>query len=462
MVGATKIWAIKDSLSRVLQYAANPDKTVYSDLQAVLHYAENGKKTVSGDEETCFVTGVNCNADTAFSEMLSVQKRFGKTDGNVAYHAYQSFKTGEVTPELCHQIGVELARKMWGTDHQVIVATHMDTRTLHNHFVCNSVNMWTGKKFNCNEGVYWRFRALSDELCAEHHLTVIKNPKGKTPRVIYFAEKNGEPTTFNLMRDAIGYAINHCNGPTDFKWIMKNQGYVVEMNPRRKYWTIRSENSDKCVRMYKLGDEYSNEAILRRIRQQELYGLSRAREYRNHLYQMKNFQPKSYKLKGSLKNVKRHMGLYATYLHYLYLMGKLPKWNQHKPLSPEMREAWRHLDRISRQVTLMYNKKLNYLEDVQGFITETEQSIKEVTELRSKVYNKLRRCDDPEQREKLFKHRDDCTALLKQLRKEKKIAETIIEDNPKIKENIRIEIQARNRARGIKPKEKQKQRSYER
>lgn len=60
-MATTKIWAIKDSLSRVLQYASNPDKTTYSDLQTVLHYAENGKKTVSDDEETCFVTGVNCS-----------------------------------------------------------------------------------------------------------------------------------------------------------------------------------------------------------------------------------------------------------------------------------------------------------------------------------------------------------------------------------------------------------------
>ena len=131
-MATTKIWAIKDSLSRVLQYAANPDKTVLSDLKAVLHYAENSDKTVN--EETCFVTGVNCNADTAFEEMLAVQERFGKTGRNVAYHAYQSFKTGEVTPELCHQLGIELAKRMWGSDHQVLVATHLNTGTLQDEF----------------------------------------------------------------------------------------------------------------------------------------------------------------------------------------------------------------------------------------------------------------------------------------------------------------------------------------
>ena len=44
----------------------------------------------------------------------AVQEQFGKTEGVVAMHAYQSFKPGEVTPEQCHAIGVELARRVWG------------------------------------------------------------------------------------------------------------------------------------------------------------------------------------------------------------------------------------------------------------------------------------------------------------------------------------------------------------
>ena len=462
-MATTKIWAIKDSLSRVLQYASNPDKTTYSDLQAVLHYAENGKKTVSDDEETCFVTGVNCNADTAFEEMLSVQERYGKTGRNVAYHAYQSFKTGEITPELCHQLGVELAKKMWGSEYQVLVATHLNTGTLHNHFVANSINMWTGKKFNCNEGAYWRFRGLSDELCAEHGLTVIKNPKGKTPRNIYFAEKNGEPTTFNLMREAIDYAINHSLSISEFRRIMSDQGYVVNLNSRRTYWTIRSNNSKKCVRMVRLGEDYSNQAIQSRIYKRDREtAFQNNREYYRDKKLLRAFQPRRAVFHGSFRKLKCIGGLYSKYLHYLYLMGKLPKWNQRRPLTPEMREAWRHLDRFSRQVTLVAHKSLNTLDDVRNFITKTDQDIKEVTQLRQKLYNKMRRCDNGEQLIKLKQSRDDCTTLLRQLRKEKKIALTIIEDEPKINKNIHCEIQAQNLARGIKPKTKSKQRSYER
>ena len=45
-MAVTKIWPVKDSLARVVDYAQNPDKTIYSDLQAVLHYAANTEKTI--------------------------------------------------------------------------------------------------------------------------------------------------------------------------------------------------------------------------------------------------------------------------------------------------------------------------------------------------------------------------------------------------------------------------------
>ena len=128
-MAVTKIWAIKDSLQRVLDYAANPDKTEYDALAQTLHYAENDAKTKL-NESAQLVTGIHCRADHAWEDMRAVQERFGKTDGVVALHAYQSFREGEVTPEQCHEIGVALARKVWGKRFQVLVATHMNTDNL--------------------------------------------------------------------------------------------------------------------------------------------------------------------------------------------------------------------------------------------------------------------------------------------------------------------------------------------
>lgn len=324
-MAVTKIWPVKDSLARVVDYAQNPDKTIYSDLQQVLHYAVNEEKTVEGEERTMFVTGVNCNRDTAFQEMQVVKERFGKTGGNVAYHAYQSFKPGEVTPELCHRLGVELAKRMWGDEYQVLVATHFNTGTYHNHFVVNSVGLWDGRKFNCGKRAYYQFRQLSDDLCKEYQLSTIKNPKGKTPRSIYFAEKRGEPTKYNLMREALDAALKVSVDGNDLRKALREQGYELDANPAHKYATLRRIGSKKAVRLYRLGENYDLPALRERIeenRQRYAYDLGYQR-YRP--IPIQRHHPKRLRLNGSFSTVKKIGGFRGLYLHYCYCLGILPR-----------------------------------------------------------------------------------------------------------------------------------------
>ena len=176
-MAVTKIWAIHDSVSRVVDYCSNPEKTRLTDLEQVLIYAANKAKTLDEGEQSYAVTGVNCRAETAAQEMSATQRRFGKNGGNVAYHAYQSFKTGEVSAAECHRIGLETARRLWGDSYQVLVATHFNTGTYHNHFVVNSVGMWDGRKLEAKYGVYYALRAMSDRICKEHGLSVVQNPQ---------------------------------------------------------------------------------------------------------------------------------------------------------------------------------------------------------------------------------------------------------------------------------------------
>lgn len=42
-MATTSIWAVKNSLADVVNYANNPEKTGYQDLRNVLHYAGNEK-----------------------------------------------------------------------------------------------------------------------------------------------------------------------------------------------------------------------------------------------------------------------------------------------------------------------------------------------------------------------------------------------------------------------------------
>ena len=74
-MATTKIWAIKDSLRRVIDYAANPDKTDF-DLAKALHYAENKDKTALDGEKTYLTTAIYCDGDP-LEAMLATQKYFG-------------------------------------------------------------------------------------------------------------------------------------------------------------------------------------------------------------------------------------------------------------------------------------------------------------------------------------------------------------------------------------------------
>lgn len=441
-MGTTKIWTIKDSLSRVVDYASNPNKTIYNDLKEVLHYAGNKYKTES--EEMCFVTGVNCNADTALEEMERVKRRFDKEGGNLAYHAYQSFKTGEVSCELCHEIGIKLAQKMWGADYQVVVATHLDTNTLHNHFVVNSVNMWNGYKFDCNKKAYEKFRELSDNLCREYGLTVIEKPLGKTPRPIYFAEKNGEPTTFNLMREAIDFAVSHSVDAKTFHQVMREQGYEVNMNPKRMYWTIKPIGGKKATRIFRLGEDYAHNRIMERIKKENIF--KSYNNYRDYMTETKPryIRPIPMTFRGSLQRTKKVTGLKALYLYYCYRLGYLPKKNQHKPLSPEMREAWRRIDRYSQNIRLICRHDFKTTDDVQQFIVSNTEQIKMLEKERNHLRMRMYRTDNPAEKEEYKSNRDDITTVLTAMRKDNKVANHILEDSPKIKADLGAEERTRH------------------
>ena len=438
-MAVTKIWPVKDSLARVVDYAQNPDKTIYSDLQNVLHYAANEEKTVEGEERAMFVTGVNCNRDTAFQEMQAVKERFGKTGGNVAYHAYQSFKPGEVTPELCHRLGVELAKRMWGDEYQVLVATHFNTGTYHNHFVVNSVGLWDGRKFNCGKRAYYQFRQLSDDLCREYQLSTIKNPKGKTPRSIYFAEKRGEPTKYNLMREALDAALRVSVDGNDLRKALRERGYELDANPAHKYATLRRIGSKKAVRLYRLGEEYDLPALRKRI------GENRQRYAHDFSYQrykpmpIQQTRPKRLRLNGAFSAVKKIGGFRGLYLHYCYCLGILPKESKHRPLSPELREECRHLDAISQQAQLICREKLDTVEAVADFIGGKRAEIKELGVARQKCYNRLRRCDDGAEIAQIKAQRDRLTAAMAVCRKDIKTAESVLSRSDRLKENLKLE-----------------------
>lgn len=455
---------MRDNLKRLVDYAGNPEKTEYTDLRQELNYVGRASKTQDDSERLFYVSGLNCDAANAYEDMTAVKRHFGKTDGNLAYHAYQSFKPGEVTPEQCHEIGVELAKVLWGSNYQVLVATHLDRAHLHNHFLINSVSFMDGRKFNDDKAAYRRMRAVSDELCREHGLSTIKNPKGKTPRSLYFAEKNGAPTRYNLMREAVDTALARSSTVEGFRTVLREQGYEFSAEPNRKYITLKRTGAKKAVRLYHLGEDYDISGIQRRLDENyERYGADLLWQTRRR-EAVPQTPVKHYRVRGALTGTKKIGGLRGLYLRYCYELGILPKNSHHRPLSPEMREECRRLDEISRQAQLIAGEKFKTVDDVSAFLTARRVLEADLMEARKKCYNRLRRCQDPHTAEEIKQERDWLTKALAQSRPDMKTAEKIIERAKVMPQNLQIEqeMKAARHQRDAIQRRNTHERSYER
>ena len=89
-MATTKLWHISGRIKDLIEYVENPEKTVpkeQEDFFNVFAYAQRADKTK--DE---YVTAINCLKNTALQQMILTKKQYGKDDGYIAWHGYQSFK----------------------------------------------------------------------------------------------------------------------------------------------------------------------------------------------------------------------------------------------------------------------------------------------------------------------------------------------------------------------------------
>ena len=252
-MATTGFWPVKGHLRDVLVYADNPDKTtdpayVDEDLRQALQYAAADRKT----DRQMYVSALNCPKQQMYEWMKSTKKRFGKSGGNVAYHGYQSFREGEVTPEEAHTIGLETARRMWGDNYEVLVTTHLNTDNVHNHFVVNSVSFRDGRKYENHQRDHYRLREISDAICREHGLSVIEKPSRRSES---FAEwklhQNGQCTLKDILRMDMQEAISKAIDVDNFYDLMEAKGYTVSL--RSKYPSFLPKGAKRPLRLKRDG-----------------------------------------------------------------------------------------------------------------------------------------------------------------------------------------------------------------
>lgn len=403
-------------LDRSIEYIKDKKKTTQkaenaNSLEEAVDYAMNREKT----EQSAYEDSIGCTCDSAFADMVATKKRFHKLGGVQGYHLIQSFAVGEVTPELAHLIGQELAEQLLKGRFEAVVTTHLNTAHCHNHIVFNSVSMEDGRKYHSNAKSYYEeIRKISDGICRKYGLSVIPENGGKGEHYAQWqAEGDGKPTWRTAIRMDIREAVQESFTWRQFLEQMEQRGYVWKLD--QKYPALKAPGMERFVRLKSLGRNYTEENIREWILRPKRIGRLRlGTEEWDQKQNRKGASPK-----------KKLAGLQALYYSYLYQMGVLKK---RPPRIPYLvREDIRRLDQRIEQMEFLQKHGITTREQLAAFQIPREQQVVSLLKERRGLYRK--EPDSP--------RIGEITEQLKKLRKDIKMSTQIEKHSREMEERMR-------------------------
>ena len=453
-MATTKIWKVQKRLDHVIDYATNEEKTRknssgygmdrFDNISQVMTYATNPDKT----EKQFYTTGINCELKDSVKQMQLVKIIYGKENGILAFHAYQSFNEGEVTPEIAHEIGVKLANEMWGDRFQVVVSTHLNTEHLHNHFVINSVSFKDGKKYYSNLTNTALLRKTSDEICEEYGLSVLteKTCKSGINFENFYKKSMRDSDYYKFAKEDIDYAIKRSYTLKQFQQMLVSMGYNYCY--RADKLSVRRDPYKRNIRIERaFGEEYSLENIKRRIFENDYIRSEKILPYivvKNRHFTTRNKVRKKYRPKGII----------ALYYYYRYLLKLYTKKNIQYKLTPEMRAEVKKMDEYSERIRFLCKYRIETRSDVDNIKEQKQEELQKILNIRNRLYYKRQKLDSGVEKDSVTKEIIDVTSVLTKVRKEIKLCDEIYDNVPRMKEQIK-ELDDKEKQK-IKEKEQEK------
>ena len=502
-MATTGFWPVRGYLKKVLEYADNPDKTTEKkylddDLYAALRYTENDDKT----DERKYVSGINCSAAFAYQEMTAVKRKYGERGKVIAYHGYQSFRTGEVTPEQAHEIGLETARRMWGKDFQVLVTTHLNTDNLHNHFIVNSVSFRDGHKYRNSIEQHHDLREISDAICKEHGLSVLTDAPfyGDQSRQAYWKrQRDGKPTHREQLKQDIDYCLRYSIDWDTFIQQLEAKGYSID--PVRM--SVRADGWQRAVRLNRLGftDEVMYEQWDRNEADPEFryrfqghrphisksgvllqvvmdfehtriarMPLSQAYEERSQLQHKTKNDTRSpvEKVIDALIYEANHTRDTAVILAdailaiLLALIELISHYTREVILTAELRHELQNMAQFHSDYRFLKDNWLHSIDDIGKEIQRTESQIATLNQQRNKVRNRIRHETDPQVLSENRLDRAEITRQIQPLRQRVKRLQRIQQNTPRLMNLLKTELRAEYALKHpVKEQQKQRSRTYD-
>lgn len=428
-MATTGMWKVESRLDRVINYVMNAEKTLnedfVKDLHRVIDYTTDDYKT----EKQFYVSTLNCKEETAVEDMIITKKSYGKTKGILAFHGFQSFKEGEVTPEIAHEIGVKLAEELWGDRFEVVISTHLNTNHIHNHFVINSVSFKDGKRYYDKFETYAEMRHVSDCLCAEYGLSVLDEKPCRNSKINYANYYKGviaRSTYHSTTKEDIDRAIAQAYDYKDFINLMKAMNYEV-INRYGKL-SVKRPPYKRNIRIERsFGEEYSISNIQTRIEEEHMTRTPFP-EARG-VFKIFINRPEH-------KN-KKVGGIYGLFLYYCYLLGKFPQEYPSKRLPPSIRADVKKLDQISEETKLLVSQKIETYQQFLEYKNSVENQYDELMSKKELLWKKVKYSKSDVEKENIKSAIEELNVEIYSLRKEVGLCDGIEERLPIIKTKVK-------------------------
>ena len=428
----------------MIEYAENPDKTTAKeylddDLYNALSYVENDDKT----DRQIYVDTINCSKRNAYGEMVAVQKRFGSRGDIVAWHGFQSFAEGEVTPEEAFEIGKETARRMWGDKYQVVVTVHLNTDNLHCHFVVNPISFIDGSRFQNKIYNHRRLREISDDVCRERGKSVLEHSNfyGGKSRRAYWAEKKGHPTHRDMLKRDVEYCLSVSYNRDSFYKQLFGLGYTVDYSRM----SVRAKEWDRAVRLSGLG--YTADVIDARLARNIYTPRFMTNVWNEHLPKKRRSVLLFYIAHDLGYNIEHSRDVAEIYIDLLFLIiinafQTIKEIKDAVIMSVELRHAAKDLQQFIHDYNFLREEDIHTFPQLDRYIEDTQTKITELERERGLLRNKIRRETDPEVLADNKAARSEITKNhIEPLRKNLDRAKRIKDESPHLYDLVRQEFE---------------------
>ena len=295
--------------------------------------------------------------------MLDTKQDYGKEDGVQYYHMIQSFKPGEITPELSLEIATAFAQEHL-PGFETVIGVHVDRQHIHAHILFNSVNADTGQKYHSNAQSYYRqIRAISDRLCREHGLSVIMEG-GLSQAVSYIEwlrQSKGQPTFRSMLEADLRAAIQDANDLGHFFLLMEHMGWEISHGNRLGF---RLRGQDRFMIPGRKNPLFTEEGIMAAI-QGNLAAIESGK--RPATVYHAPYRP--------FKQHPKYTGFMALYVHYLYVLGKIEKRQYPPRMTSQLKKEVMRFERCREQLAFLRENDISTPADMTAFQTRTEDAL---------------------------------------------------------------------------------------